>query len=35
MQNEVEDRVAGKPHIEPAAEKGEQDLIKAIEEKLK
>ena len=28
-------RVAGKPHIEPAAEKGEQDLIKAIEEKLK
>jgi hypothetical protein len=29
------DRVAGKPHIEPAAEKGEQDLIKAIEEKLK
>ena len=28
-------RVAGKPHIAPAAEKGEQDLIKAIEEKLK
>ena len=28
-------RVAGKPHIEPAAEKGEKDLIKAIEEKLK
>ena len=28
-------RVAGKSHIEPAAEKGEQDLIKAIEEKLK
>jgi hypothetical protein len=28
-------RVAGKPHIEPAAEKGEQNLIKAIEEKLK
>ncbi len=28
-------RVAGKPHIESAAEKGEQDLIKAIEEKLK
>jgi hypothetical protein len=28
-------RVAGKPHIEPAAEKGEQDLINAIEEKLK
>jgi hypothetical protein len=28
-------RVEGKPHIEPAAEKGEQDLIDAIEEKLK